>query len=171
MIFNRAYLIDWTRIHIMLLPMLLRQPRQVAWIRSLFKPLETLHTRFINYRRVTNYKLDHNAQVFSMENVLNDSFDVQLRRIYIVDGIYLDNVYFYNPEENFPVHFYNSTENEDHPIFYDESELQQLNVDFVVVLPLELQGNFSEDSPQMLRLKALIDFYRLPDKTYQIKFD
>lgn len=172
MIFNKVYNVNWNLVGIHLLPMDLRQKKFAAVLRSLFKPNQNLHTRFLNYRRTVNYKIDHTPQVFSMEQVLNDAFDQQERRIYIADGLYLENVYFYNPEENFPVHFYNSDEAPEPPRFYDPSELAQLDVDFVVVLPFSsTSSNITEGSPNYLRLKSLIDTYRLPDKTYQIVYN
>ena len=171
MIFNNVYNLNWNSIGVELLPRVLRQPKWAAWLLAVFKPNSNLHTQFINYRRKSNYKIDHTPQVFSMENVLNDAFDQGQRRIYITDGVYLSALYFYNPEENNPVHFYNPEEPEQHPRFYDPQELEQLDVDFVVVLPLEFENVYTEDSPQMLRLRSLVDTYRLPDKTYQIQFN
>jgi hypothetical protein len=172
MIFNRVYNINWNTLGVHLLPMDLRKPKFSALLRSFFKPNQNLHTRFINYRREINYKIDHTPQVFSMEKVLNDSFDQIERRIYITDGFYLENVYFFNPEENSPIHFYNPEEPEEPPRFYDPSELAQLDVDFIVVLPFvagsRANASFAPGTPQYLRLKSLVDTYRLPDKTYQI---
>ncbi|MBB4117851.1 hypothetical protein GGR32_000123 [Mesonia hippocampi] len=166
---NKTYQLNFSYLILHELPTLLRQPKWYAWLFALLKPSQNLHIRFLNYRKETNYKLDHTPQVFSLENVLNDYFDPQERRIYITDGIYLSPIYFYNPEENAPVHFYNPEENK--PVhFYNPEELEQLDVDFVVVLPLEFQNIYTEGSSQIIRLKAYVDFYRLPDKTYNITF-
>lgn len=170
MIFNRVYEIDWNTIALNLLPRAIRKPKFYAWFKALFKPSENLHTSFRAFRRQSNYKIDHTPQVFSIEKVLNDAFDQQLRRIYIQDGVYLEALYFYNPEENSPVHFYN--ESDKAVRFYSESELLQLDVDFVVVLPATFENVNSEmafkNSPMYLRIVSLIDTYRLPDKTYEI---
>jgi hypothetical protein len=108
--------------------------------------------------------------------VLNDAFDQQERRIYIVDGVYRSALYFYNPEENEPIHFYNQEEDQAQ-YFYNPSELQNLDVDFVVVLPQSFSRDASrraivnEVNPQELRIRALVDFYRLPDKTYEFTYE
>ena len=95
---------------------------------------------------------------------LNDAFDVQLRRIIISDGAYRDGVYFYNPEEQKPVHFYDPDENS--PVhFFDGSELFSLDTDFVVLIPFQLT------EAQEIRMRSLIDFYRLPDKTYNLQIN
>jgi len=171
MIFDQIYQLNWASLPMHLLPHSLRQSRSYAWLVCLLKPVQNLHTQFLSYRTKKNCELDHTPQVYSIEKVLNDAFDQQERRIYIVDGVYLSAVYFYNPDENAPVHFYNPQDNADHPRFYNPQELEQLDVDFVVVLPTEFQNNYIEGSSQLIRLKSLIDFYRLPDKTYQIKFE
>lgn len=162
--FSKVYDIRLNDLVIHSLPINLRQSKMIAWLRCLVKPVVNLHTQFITFRRNSLYKIEHTPQVFALENVLNDAFDVQLRRIRIGDGAYRDGVWFYNPEEQKPVFFYDPTENA--PVhFYDGGQLQSLDVDFVVSVPFELRES------QIIRMKSLIDFYRLPDKTYRIESD
>ena len=156
-----VYKVDFRQLVIHFLPTGLRKNWMIAWLRALVKPVGNIHIQFINFRRNSLYKIEHTPAVFSMENVLNDSFDIQLRRIYIDDGAYRDGVYFYNPEEQKPVSFYDPTE--DAPVhFYDGAELFSLDTDFVVTVP------FGMSAAQEIRLRSIIDFYRLPDKTYNI---
>ena len=162
--YSKIYTTNFNRLVIHLLPLKERKPIYIAWLRSLVKPIALLHQQFVNYRRDALYKIEHTPQVFSLEEILNDSFDVQLRRIYISDGAYRDGVYFYNPDENKPIPFYNPEENA--PVhFYDGAELFSLDVDFVVIVPFELTDS------QEIRMSSLIDFYRLPDKTYKIEIE
>lgn len=148
-----------------LLPIALRKTRMVHWLLCQIKPLQNLHTRFMNLRADAIYKIDHTPQVYSMVNVFNDAFDVGLRRIRIVDGIYKSPVYFFEPEETAPVHFY-EPEEDNAVYFYEPEELKLLDVDFIVLLPFGLNLTDSE----MIRLRALCDFYRSPDKTYEIRY-
>lgn len=137
----------------------------VQWLLCLVSPLKTLHGLFKSFRNTTNYKLEHTPQVFSIEDVLNDAFDSLLRRIYIEDGIYTFPVWFYDRADDKPVRFYDRAD--DKPVrFYDRATLQKLDVDFVVVLPEGLDLNEYE----IIRLKALVDYYRLPDKTYEVTY-
>ena len=162
--FSKVYNFSINDLVVHFLPVNYRKAKHIAWLRSLVKPLVNLHTQFINYRRNALYKIEHTPQVFSLENVLNDAFDVQLRRIRIGDGAYRDGVYFYNPEEQKPVYFYDPAENA--PVhFFDGAELFSLDTDFVVSVPFEL------NEAQEIRMRSLIDFYRLPDKTYKIETD
>ncbi|MEH6405777.1 MAG: hypothetical protein V7767_00705 [Leeuwenhoekiella sp.] len=101
-----------------------------------------------------------------MENVLNDSYDFIARRIYITDGLYRSPLYLNRRIEDKPVTIYRREENK--PLtLYRRSELKLFDVDFVVVIPASL--NLQE--PEILRMKALIDFYRLPDKTYTLTYE
>ncbi|MCH4824310.1 hypothetical protein ML462_14130 [Gramella lutea] len=162
--FSKVYDIKFNDLVIHFLPFPLRKIKMIAWLRSLVKPISNLHTQFINYRRAAIYKIEHTPQVFSLEIVLNDTFDIQQRRIYISDGAYRDGIYFYNPEEQKPVYFYDPIENA--PVhFFDGAELFSLDTDFVVVVPFEL------NDAQEIRMRSLIDFYRLPDKTYNISIE
>lgn len=160
---TNIYNISLPRLVLLLLPLPYRKQSWVSWLLALIAPFKELNVLFKIFRKDSSYKILHTPQVYSMENVLNDAFDPTLRRIYIVDGIYKAPVYFYEPDENKPVHFF---EIEPAVYFYEPGELEHLDVDFVVVLPLGMNLTDSE----MIRLKALIDYYRLPDKTYTIRY-
>lgn len=147
-----------------LLPVNLRKTRLVHWLLCLSFPFKNIYTLFTGFRNTTNYKLDHTMQVYSMVNVFNDKFDQSLRRIRIVDGIYKSPVYFFEPEENAPVHFYEATPA---VIFYEPEELALLDVDFVILLPF----GFVLSAAEEIRMRAECDYYRSPDKTYEIRID
>lgn len=148
-----------------LLPTKLRQPRIIHWLLCLIKPVKDLYNQFFQYRLNAIYKIEHTPQSYSMVNVFNDAFDFASRRIRIVDGIYKAPVYFYEPEETNPVHFYEPIEN--NPVyFYEPEELENFDVDFIILLPFGLNLPPAE----MIRLRALCDFYRSPDKTYLIQY-
>jgi hypothetical protein len=160
---TNIYNVSLPRFVTLLLPLSLRKTAMVSWLFALITPYKELLAWFKIFRRDSSYKILHTPQVYSMENVLNDGFDPSLRRIYIVDGLYKSAVYFYEPDENSPVHFF---EINPQVYFYEPEELEKLDVDFVVVLPLGMNLPASE----MIRLKSLVDFYRLPDKTYTVRY-
>lgn len=162
--FDSIFNIDLRRFIVLMLPLTKRRAQWVNWLMCLIKPSRDIYGDFVAYRDSTLYKLDHTPQVYSMENVLNDVYDRTSRRIYITDGQYVSAVRFYEPEETKPVHFY---EEEPPVYFYEPGELENLDVDFVVVIPIAL--NLSEAS--IIRLRSLIDFYRLPDKTYTLRYE
>jgi hypothetical protein len=160
---TNIYNLSLPRLVTLMLPISLRKQKMVSWLFTLIAPYKELLSWFKIFRKDSSYKILHTPQVYSMENVLNDAFDVQLRRIYIADGLYKSAVYFYEPDEDKPIHFFEITPA---VYFYEPEELQKLDVDFVVVLPLAMPLSESD----MIRLKSLIDFYRLPDKTYTIRY-
>jgi len=161
---TNIYNLSLARLVVLLLPLALRKQQTVSWLFALITPYKDLNTLFKIFRKDSLYKIQHTPQVYSMENVLNDAFDPQLRRIYITDGLYKSAVYFYEPDENKPVHFF---EIEPPVYFYEADELNHLDVDFVVVLPSEM----SLTEAEIFRLKSLVDYYRLPDKTYTIRYE
>lgn len=162
--FDSIYIVDHLQLVAELIPIRRRTPKMIHWLLCLVSPVVTLYEKFMQYRDITNYKLDHTAQVFSLENVLNDAFDRVARRIYIEDGVYTFPVWFYDRVAVKPVYFFNK--DEDQPVrFYDRKSLEKIDVDFTVVLPTDLLLS----NPEHIRLKALVDFYRLPDKTYTVK--
>lgn len=143
-----------------------RKTKFVQWLMCLIHPVNLLLTSFLRYRTATNYKLDHTAQVFSLEDVLNDAFDATQRRIYINDGIYTFPVWFYDRNDDKPVYFFDRAT--DGPVrFYNRASLAQLDEDFTVVIPAAL----GLPEAEIIRLRALIDLYRLPDKTYTLSYE
>ncbi|WP_394749471.1 hypothetical protein [Spongiimicrobium salis] len=164
--FDSIYNINFDRLIVLLLPMRKRKPRIINLLMCLASPIKEIHSRFVGYRETAIYRVSHTAQVFSMENVINDAFDRTQRRIYILDGEYVYPVYFYDRAINRPVRF--SDRASAAPIrFNDRSSLEKIEVDFSVVLPSSLRL----DEAETTRLRALIDFYRLPDKTYTIAYE
>lgn len=163
--YSTIFNIDFATFILQLLPSFLRRIRWHRWLLALTVPSQDLHAKFLQYRASTNYKLEHTPQVFSMENVLNDAFDPIQRRIYIQDGIYRSPVRFYDRSLNSPVRFYDAADEE--PVrFFDRESLLVLDVDFIVKIPITLVLPAAD----LLRLQALVDFYRLPDKTFNTDY-
>ena len=158
---SNVYRIDHHKLIIQLLPLLLRKVAHVARLSVLVTPWKLLHSSFMIKRTAWRYQLTHTPQVYSLENVLNDAFDPSSRRIYILDGDYIDAVRLYEPEDLRPVRFYEATQVR----FYEPSAFDLLDVDFVVHIPLSLTA------AEELRLRALLSFYKLPDKTYTLNYE
>jgi hypothetical protein len=90
------YLVDWNKLVKLLLPTFLRKPVLMAFLQACVKPIATIHSEFLRAKKEWDYRIMHNGQVFSIEKVLNDKFDDSLRRIYISDSIFQDDVYIGN---------------------------------------------------------------------------
>lgn len=163
--YESIFNIDFNRLIGLLVPIRRRKPKMLHWLMALNAPVIELYNRFLQYRASTLYKLNYTPQVFSIENVLNDAFDRTQRRIYIEDGEYTFPVYFYDRNDDRPVRF--PDRGEDGAVrFYDRSSLLVSDVDFTVILP---QG-LGLSNAEMIRLNALIDFYKLPDRTHTVTY-
>lgn len=67
--------IHWGKALLMLLPPLLRKQKQIAWLKTLVKPLDNLYED-------TLYKMQHNGQVMYLEKILNDLFNPGVNYVY-----------------------------------------------------------------------------------------
>lgn len=93
------YNVDYNKLVILLLPTFLRKPKLIAFLRALITPLSNLHYQFLQHQRDDHYKLDHNWQVCYLEKVLNDRFDVSVKRIRIIEGEKYERQYIYTEGE------------------------------------------------------------------------
>lgn len=151
--------VSFCKLSQLLLPTFLRKKRMIAWLCVLTHPISTLYSDWLKNRRNNLYIVEHNSQVCYLRKVLNDEFDRALRRIIITDGLNLDAFYIYTEGEGKPQWLH--TESENNPIYLHPSSAYAGAVDFYVVVPSDLI--FDEN-----KMRALIDFYRLASKRYEI---
>lgn len=162
--YENIFNIDLNRFCASLLPIQKRKPKIIQWLLCLIYPITQIYNDFMRFRDATNYRIGHTSQVFSVEDVLNDSFDNESRRIYIIDGDYTFPVFFYDRSDDKPVRIYDRSD--DQPVlFYDRTD--KLDVDFKVILPIDMNLPDAET----IRLRALIEQYTAPDKTYTIEIE
>lgn len=145
---------NWKRIAILLTPTLLRWKLMNAWLSFLLSFIESVHYDWLQYRKANIYNLAHNSQKCYLRGALNDRFDNQLRRIRIDDGNSFKRQYIYTDAEEKPRYLGTM-------FLYDDSDYADTGVDFIVIVPADLQYSVFE-------MKALIDFYRLASKRYKI---
>lgn len=149
--------IDFNRLLLWLTITFLRKPRLLALMRAYCFPLMKIHADFMANRDSNLYTLSHNSQVCSMENVFNDRFDPQARRIYITDGFTKDRTYVYTRQENKPQYLGKL------PI-YNNGDYADTGLDFIVWVPAAVFL-----SPQdLIELTALVNKYRLASKRFKI---
>ncbi len=132
----------------------------VAWLKALVSPIVDLYNEFKSYREDILYKLSHNSQVCYIEAVLNDAFDVVERRIYISDAggevvtlINRDtdgNSLIINDDANGGI------------IIHNDSAYFGGSYDFIVNIPYQFTD------AEIYRLKALVDYYKLAGKRYDV---
>lgn len=98
----KYYDINFNKLTQLLLPTFLRKPRILAYLKCCIAPVESLHYDFNVRRMDDHYKLNHTWQKCYMEAVLNDMFDLDLRRIRIIEGDRYERNYIYTHAERKP---------------------------------------------------------------------
>ena len=81
------YDVNFKRLALLLLPTFWRRPLFAAMAYAAVSPLQYLHTRFILWKRESDYRLEHNGQVCYLRALLNDKFDPIDRRITITESV------------------------------------------------------------------------------------
>ncbi|WP_025143046.1 hypothetical protein [Pedobacter jeongneungensis] len=151
------YTIDINKLVILLIPTFLRKPVFIAWLQALATPITTLHQQWYNKRLDNLYKLAHNGQVCYLRAALNDAFDPGQRRIKITNGNKYQRKYIYTSAEQKQKYLGLS-------YLLQVGDYADTGVDFRVVIPqdFDLVNN-------IYQLKAMIDFYKLAGKRYNIE--
>lgn len=93
------YKINYNLLVQLLIPTFLRKPRIIAFLQAAIAPLTSLHQQFNQARIDDHYKLDHNWQKCYLQKVLNDMFDVDERKIRIIEGDKYERNYIYTNAE------------------------------------------------------------------------
>lgn len=164
----KVYSIDFRRFAFLLTPIMFRKKKMIDWLEVLLQPLSELNRLFIKFRNDSVYKVVHNGQVFSLEQVLNDSFDFYDRRIYILDRDYTDFLYIYPAEDDKPIYIYEESENRSVYV-YDESAYESPGYEFIVHMPLDSKPSTEEALKNIeTQIKALVNYYKLVSKRYTI---
>lgn len=165
------YTVDWTALANALLLPSIRKPNIKLLLMAFLQPIMMLHLEFLSYRSGMLYKVRHNSQICSMEAVLNDMFDPNMRRIRIINVSFKEAIYFYEPEERREVYHYEITDNK--PVYYRElEELAGEGDDFIVCVPPSLRPlSQVSETAYTTRMSGQIDFYKLYSKNYSIVWE
>ncbi len=160
--------VDYDNLVPQLLPVKLRQPVMTAWLRVLVSPVKWVFNLFKSNRKDNLYVLAHDGQVCYLEAALNDAFDSIARGIYITDGPFEDPLFLYLDSETRPlwlglVSEVGSTSYPDPEVLYTDGETYGLGICFIVHVPLLVSLGPGYD---VTRLKAIVDKYRLPGRSY-----
>lgn len=156
----------------MLTPTFLRKEKFLAWIYCLVHPLEFVNDEFLKNRADDLYQLAHTPQVFSLEKVLNDAFDISQRRIRIGDVERKEPFYIFSEAENTPTFIHQEKENKETIYLFSEGVSVKGGYDFMVYLPLDVwnaeKTEISIGEYRFYTVEALLDFYKLGGKKYKI---
>jgi hypothetical protein len=153
--------VDFHKLLQLLLPVALRQPRLIAYLKVLAKPLITLFNSFTTHRLYVLDAITHTGQVIYLEHLLNKLYD-PFNHIKIIDStdprpdVFIFNeaegqqaIFLFNKIENAPILIYNRHE-------FDN------NNDFIVKVP---NGLFS----LVEQITATVHRYRQAGKRFIIQ--
>ncbi|WP_400192830.1 hypothetical protein [Hymenobacter sp. B81] len=160
------YRVAWPRLVRLLVPTVLRQPLQLAWLGVLTAPVARLHRELVAYLFQKRRELSYNSQVMLFERALNDRFDPLLQRIRIR-----------NADTEFAITYWNfrAEQQPDDDFLRNRSEMPPFGYylrnraeyagqsDFTVVAPEYLQ-------PKAVEIHELIRRLKLATKQYTLIF-
>lgn len=169
--FSNLYNIDFPKLANLLTPPFLRKEKLIDWLIALLKPLGEVNVRFNSFRKKSIYQVTHNGQVYSLQAVLNDAYDDELRRIRIVDSIDIDPLYIYPENDNRPVYIYPEGQDPNQVYIYDDSVFEDIDTDFIVLIPVEYRpADAQELNILLIQIRSLINYYKLASKRYIIEW-
>lgn len=134
----------------------LRKPILLAFLNAIVAQVSNLHYSWKQKRLTDWYKIEHTGQVCLLRKVLNDALDPIDRRIYIGNGNAFPRKYIYTGAEKKPVFLGKM-------FIYRNSEYLNTGADFIVFSPQNIIDT------KINELNALILFYKLASKRYQIR--
>lgn len=137
-------------------PSILRLPKISSFLSMISDEIADVNNLFLVNRNQNITKIKHNSQTCYLRKILNDTFDYQ-RRIKIIDSILKQPKYIYTDAEKKPKFL-------GEIIIYTEEETEGYQIDFTVVIPVELRN-------YQIEIKSMIDFYKLAGKRFKIVID
>lgn len=155
--------INWNNIVNWLMHPDLKTDINMAFLNVVKTPLQYVYNKFTTYRNEVNYKLNHNGQVCYLRGALNDSLDVDQRRITVEDSGDEQPVMLYPDESEEPV-IIDPDSGDDIVILQKDSGYLNSGYDFIVVMP-----EYITDAT-LYRVMALVDFYKLAGKRYDVNY-
>lgn len=153
----------YRRLVVSMLPIVLRKPTTIGLLNAMITPVMVLQGLFNEFRRQTSYDLSINGQVCFLQKMLNDRFDVSLRRITIEDANTFQRLYLYTRNENKPISLHTRAENK--PVYlFKKEDFADTGFDFYVNL-----NGVTLTEQELVLMRILLNQYKLTTKTYQIR--
>lgn len=167
---RNIYHIDFGKLIVAHLPGISRKIGRMAFLVILIKPVKSLYEAFINWREARLYLMGHNSQAIYIRKALNDRFDPIQRQIKVANSPVIEQVWHFDTADNRPLYYFDPADNK--PVYFrDPADFLELNADFEVIVP---QGLKPADATALndfeIRLRTLVDYYKLYSKKYNIKY-
>lgn len=162
---SKLYDVNFKRLALLLLPTFRRRPLTAAVAYAAVSPLQRLHTRFVLWKRDTDYRLRHNGQVCYLRGLLNDLFDPIDRRITVTDNA--ENVGYiilHHRDTDQSVRF--PARGSGRAVILNRRGYGGVNgYDFWVNLPVALYGKVD-----LAQVTGVVNTYKLASKRFSINF-
>jgi hypothetical protein len=145
----------------LLLPVWLRQPKHLAFLKAVLKPLKQIYNAFVAYRTNTLRSISHTGQVIYIERLLNGDATAQYP-IYLSDSDdeRLDDYIYNQSEGQLPIYLYQDSASLPVEV---KNEVEYENIDdFVVKVP---------EVPPMsdTEIRNIVEKYKPAGKRYSIQ--
>lgn len=163
---SKYYEINFKRLALLLLPTFWRKPVLATLAYATVSPFSYLHTRFVLFRRESDYRLTHNGQVCHLRAVLNDRFDPIARRLTVTDDADSTGVLLLHEREREIFALLPARDTGRAIIINRRGFGGTSGLDFWVNIPLVLY-----DTVDVTRLKAIVDGYKLASKRFSINYN
>ena len=159
------YDVNFKRLALLLLPTFWRRPLFAAMAYAAVSPLQWLHTRFMLWRRDTDYRLLHNGQVCRLRGLLNDLFDPVDRRITVTEEVSnVGNIVLHRREVQRAVRL--PARGSGRMVVLNRRGYGGVSgYDFWVNIPLALY-----DKLDITQVRAVVDAYKLASKRFSINY-
>ena len=148
--------IDYDKFITWFVPTRQRKIKVLSLIRCFIVPVKELYIKFSTNRSSNIYKLNHNGQDCYLRKALNDTFDINERRITISDNGDAEVLLIHTDEAQKLV--------QPDKIIHMDEHYGDSGYDFVVEIPSSI--NFTMEVE--LHMKSVINFYKLAGKRYKI---
>lgn len=158
---GNIYSVNWNKLISWLMPTALFKPKMFGWLKSLAAPISTLHGDLLAFRKQKKYELEITGQVCKLETLLNDRFDNNLRRIYILDGEKSKRRFIYSKAEQYTQPVYTVAENRPFYI-YQQNEITTTTYHFIVKVP----SGLVYDADVMV---SVLSSFKMPSKKFDIQ--
>jgi hypothetical protein len=164
---NRAYKINYSVFALLLIPLVLRGKLFTTMLSAFVRPIELLHTQFIDYMNSISYRA--NAQTCYLQGVLNDEFDFNERRINVRTApIDFDYYLLWKENQSKPIMiFKEGTDGFTLYLLSRDGLIGANNVDFEIVFPC----GYILSVLELRHLRTLVNQNKLSSKKYRIVYE
>lgn len=138
-------------------PVWLRNSNLLIMVLAANYPLREVHNDFKDYVEAVDYRLQHNYQTCYLQAMLNDKFDLALRRIRVVDFEVFGAIFFWDDAD-----LLDKNLGDDNVQFFWADDT---GYDFTIQLPTAIVTSDAE----LASLKANVNRYKLAGKQYFIQ--